>query len=203
LGKTLLLADEGIATSQYHFPYLLEPVRLLEKGVAPEQIDQAALDFGMPMGPIELAGSVGLYICLSVAERLADFLHTSVPEILRAAVIDGNLGRKSGRGFYVYNGKGPVQAHRLRSSTGSGAIAERMILQLLNESIACLREAVVVVADLLDAGVVYGTRFAPFRGGPIHYIRDSGWDRIRDRLRQMEQQHGKQFSADRGWEAFA
>jgi len=78
-----------------------------------------------------------------------------------------------------------------------------MILQLLNQSIACLREGVVEDSDLLDAGVVFSTGFAPFRGGPIQYIRTLGWDRIRRQVQRMEQRRGSQFSADTGWEALA
>jgi len=184
-------------------PYLLEAVRLLQEGFTAEQIDQAALDFGMPMGPMELADSVGLDICLSVADKLSEFVGSQVPAVLRHKVDAGALGRKSGQGFYNYTKKGPLKHHQRLPIEQSREISERMILQLLNQSIACLREGVVEDSDLLDAGVVFSTGFAPFRGGPIQYIRTLGWDRIRRQVQRMEQRRGSQFSADTGWEALA
>ena len=160
----------GFLVNRVLLPYLLEAVTLLEEGHARETVDRAALDFGMPMGPIELADTVGLDICLSVAETLAPMLGGGVPESLRAQVEAGNLGRKSGRGFYAWKKGSPLRARPGRVESSLDELAERMVGRLISEAVACLREGVVEDADLVDAGIIFGTGFAPFRGGPLNYL---------------------------------
>jgi 3-hydroxyacyl-CoA dehydrogenase / enoyl-CoA hydratase / 3-hydroxybutyryl-CoA epimerase len=121
------------------------------------------------------------------------------PERLRRMVADGRLGKKSGRGFYRYR---DGQAMRESSPHGDRPphdLTERLIFRLLNECVACLREGVVEDPDLLDAGVVFGTGFAPHRGGPLHEIAQGGWDRMRERLDALQRDHGRHFRPDRGW----
>lgn len=163
-------SSPGFLVNRVLMPYLLEAVNLLDQGHKREHIDKAALQFGMPMGPIELADTVGLDICLSVAEKLVPVIGGEIPEHLRKRVDAGHLGRKSGQGFYVWK-----HGHAVRSKAGTDKapaeeLAARMIDRLVAEAIACLRDGVVEDADLIDAGVVFGTGFAPFRGGPIHYL---------------------------------
>lgn len=187
----------GFLVNRVLMPYLLEAVTLVEEGVPAPQIDQAALDFGMPMGPIVLADTVGLDICLSVAKILSQQLNVTVPPRLEQMVAVGKLGRKSGEGFYRYQGDKPL----LPSAGGSAPseVIDRLMLRFLNEAMACLREGIVDDADLLDAGVIFGTGFAPFRGGPMHHIHHSGRERLYQRLHELEQQHGARFAADAGW----
>lgn len=155
----------------------------------------------MPMGPVELADTVGLDICLAVAGELAGrtATPTEVPGRLRHMVDKGKLGRKSGQGFYTWrNGRAlvPGIAFRYRPPTD---LTERLIFRLLNEAVACLRERIVTDADLLDAGIVFGTGFAPFRGGPMHYIASGGMERMRERLERLHRAHGGHFVPDDGW----
>ena len=183
-------------------PYLLEAVTLLEEGVSATEIDEAALRFGMPMGPVELADTVGLDICLSVAEKLSETLHNPVPESLRRQVEAGHLGKKSGQGYYTWN-KGSAQKEKPRPAPEQlGHYGDRMILRLVNESMACLREKIVDDAGLVDAGVIFGTGFAPFRGGPMHYAEKTGKKEILSKFRKLEYTYGNRFTPDPGWEDF-
>ena len=195
----------GFLVNRILMPYVLEAVILESEGVAPAEIDYAAVDFGMPMGPIELADTVGLDICLSVADILAQNLESDnfaddIPERLRQMVKTGQLGIKSGSGFYRYNKQGkPIRSRPSRESAPSPDVADRLILRLLNEAVACLREGVADSADALDAGVVFGTGFAPFRGGPLNYISQIGAENLLNTLRELERHHGKRFTPDQGW----
>jgi 3-hydroxyacyl-CoA dehydrogenase/enoyl-CoA hydratase/3-hydroxybutyryl-CoA epimerase len=179
-------------------PYLIEAVKLAEEGVALIDIDGAATDFGMPMGPVLLADTVGLDICLSVAEELSGPLGIEVPRTLREMVAAGKLGRKSGSGFYTYDKKGRAQVPGKRSVTHD-PITERLILRMVNEAVACLREGVVSDADSVDAGMVYGTGFAPFLGGPMRYAQTLGDVGLSNSLRRLAQEYGLRFEPDAGW----
>jgi 3-hydroxyacyl-CoA dehydrogenase/enoyl-CoA hydratase/3-hydroxybutyryl-CoA epimerase len=180
-------------------PYLLEAVKLVEEGVGVTTIDQAATQFGMPMGPIELADTVGLDICLSVAEELSGPLQVEVPARLRELVGQGQLGRKSGRGFYEYDKRGRRQTPAPEKIAVDVPVTERLVLRLLNEAVACLREGVVADADAVDAGMVYGTGFAPFLGGPMRYIESLGVTGISHSLYRLAQEYGPRFNPDTGW----
>lgn len=191
-------SSPGFLVNRILMPYLLEAVRMLEEGVPGPAIDQAARDFGMPMGPIELADTVGLDICLSVAEELAGPLGVEVPAILRATVESGRLGRKSGAGFYAYDAKGR-RVRTAAAAAGEVPITERLVLRLLNEAMACLREGVVEDADAIDAGMVYGTGFAPFLGGPMRYAQSLGETGISHSLSRLAETYGERFKPDAGW----
>jgi len=190
----------GFLVNRILMPYLLEAVELEHEGVPATEIDTAALDFGMPMGPVELADTVGLDICLHVAEILSAHLGTSVPQRLRDLVAQGQLGRKSGGGFYRYKKGKPVKEKIVHKHHYHSDISDRMMLRMLNEVVACLREGVVDDPQHLDAGMVYGTGFAPFRGGPLHYIETVGADVLYQRLNDLEQRLGPRFKPDPGWE---
>jgi len=191
----------GFLVNRILMPYLLEAVVLAQEGVPMAAIDKAAVDFGMPMGPIHLADTVGLDICLSVAENLSRALGSEVPARLRELVAAGHLGRKSGRGFYVYS-KGKPQRPAASHDAGTPAdLTDRLMLRLLNEAVTCLREQVVASEDLLDAGIIFGTGFAPFHGGPLHYVRYSGVASVRSRLEELSGKHGRRFHPDSGWDA--
>ena len=189
-------SSPGFLVNRILMPYLLEAVRQVEEGIKPEVIDRAATDFGMPMGPIRLADTVGLDICLSVARILANHYPVEVPERLQKMVDAGQLGLKSGQGFYAYRGK---QKKANRPESLPPEVGKRLVLSLLNESVACWREKVVENADLLDAGVVFGTGFAPFRGGPMHHIGTSGVDELLVQFKTLAKRHGERFEPDPGW----
>ena len=183
----------GFLVNRVLMPYLLEAVSMIEEGISPAAIDRAAVDFGMPMGPVLLADTVGLDICLHVAEIISKGLNITIPGRLRELVKKGRLGRKSGQGFYTYK-KGKQIIPGIKSSPASAAdLTDRLILRMVNEATACLNEGVVKDADLLDAGIIFGTGFAPFRGGPLNYQRTEGIYNMRDRLEELEEHYGKRF----------
>jgi len=153
----------------------------------------------MPMGPVSLADAVGLDICLSVARIFARHYNTEVPTRLEQLVAAGHLGRKSGRGFYEY-GRGQDAKAAAGGTPADAETGDRIMLRLLNESVACWREGVVTDSDLLDGGVIFGSGFAPFRGGPLQYIRDAGPQEIFVRLNELAQRHGSRFTPDPGWQ---
>ena len=188
----------GFLVNRILMPYLLEAVILESEGVDKATIDASALDFGMPMGPIELADTVGLDICLHVAQNLAQAYGASVPPRLQQLVDAGKLGQKSGEGFYKYK-KGKKLAGS-KPGTVDLEATDRMILRFVNEAVACLREQVVENADLLDAGIIFGTGFAPFRGGPLRHIERQGAAKLRTRMQYFQERHGQRFTPDAGWQ---
>ena len=152
----------------------------------------------MPMGPVELADSVGLDVGLHVSKVLGAAMNRPVPETLQKMVDDGLLGRKSGQGYYEWvDGKAVKPASDGQNVPAD--IEDRLILPMVNEAVACLYDRVVSDADLLDAGVIFGTGFAPFRGGPLKYARERGNTAVVMRLNELAKQHGERFEPHRGW----
>ena len=159
----------GFLVNRVLGPYIHEALLMLDEGAAPEILDAAATAFGMPMGPIELADTVGLDICLAVGRELGGE-NAAPPAKLAELVAAGHLGRKTGRGFYVWrNGKA-----RKKSAHASPDLSERLLAPYLKEAQAAVAEGIVADADLADAGLIFGTGFAPFRGGPLHYLKAKG-----------------------------
>jgi 3-hydroxyacyl-CoA dehydrogenase/enoyl-CoA hydratase/3-hydroxybutyryl-CoA epimerase len=191
----------GFLVNRALMPYLIEAVRLMEEGVTPPTLDRVATDFGMPMGPIELADTVGLDICLHVAETLGARMGAEVPAQLKEMVAAGKLGRKTGEGFYVWRDGRAVKPEA--SDSAPDDLADRLILPILNTCAACLDEGVVADADLADAAMIFGTGFAPFRGGPLHYAQTRGVEEIRTRLSALEARHGARYRPGDGWSKMA
>jgi len=121
------------------------------------------------------------------------------PELLRAKVAKGELGVKTGRGFYTYDARGKPSKDRTRAAFDDD-LADRLLLPLINEAVACLHEGVVADADLLDAGVIFGAGFAPFTGGPIRYARARGVENVVERLVQLARRFGTRFTPHEGWQ---
>lgn len=189
----------GFLVNRVLMPYLMEAVVMVEEGIPLAIIDRVATDFGMPMGPIELADTVGLDICLKVAENLTGHFGGEVPGILRDKVEAGRLGKKSGGGFYDFRQGRPVKPKPEKGYRAPTDLQDRLILRMLNEVVACLREKVVADGDLADAGIIFGTGFAPFRGGPVHYIRERGPQQLEALLKSLARSHGERFEPDPGW----
>ena len=189
----------GFLVNRVLMPYLMEAMNLANEGVPLPVIDKAATDYGMPMGPIELADTVGLDICLHVAENLSQHMSIEVPEKLKDMVAHGYLGKKSGRGFYVFNKGKPIKGNVDKDYEPPGDLQDRLILRMLNEIVACLRDKVVASKDQADAGIIFGTGFAPFRGGPFHYIDFRGSEQLTKMLEKLKSRHGERFTLDAGW----
>ena len=160
----------GFLVNRVLGPYMQNAFRMLDEGIAPETLDAAMESFGMPMGPIELADTVGLDICLAAGKALAKAApgdEAQAPKVLLDKVALGQLGKKTGQGIYRYEKGKPVKG-------SPGAWDQRMVDALIDpylaEARAALAEHVVEDADLVDAGLIFGTGFAPFRGGPLHYL---------------------------------
>ncbi len=190
-------SSPGFLVNRVLMPYLLECIQLLEDGYRAEVIDEAAKAFGMMMGPVELADTVGMDVCLAVAENLMAHFGGAVPKRLHEMVQAGKLGKKSGEGFYRYKHGVPIK-QKISNDKHGEEIAHRLILRMVNEAAICLREGVVEDADLLDAGMIFGTGFAPFRGGPMHYAKQFGHDKLNALIAQLEIQYGERFKADKG-----
>jgi 3-hydroxyacyl-CoA dehydrogenase / enoyl-CoA hydratase / 3-hydroxybutyryl-CoA epimerase len=193
----------GFVVNRVLMPYLHEAMFAAQEGVPLAVIDAAAVDFGMPMGPVELADVVGLDVASHVGEIIAAELGRPAPDLvqLKSLIAAQKLGKKTHEGFYVWKDGKPVKA-----SVSSGPIPadliDRMILVLVNECVACLRERVVDDADLIDAAVIFGTGFAPFRGGPLAYARSVGVTTITQRLGALAERYGSRFRPDAGWALF-
>ena len=192
-------SSPGFLVNRILMPYLMEAVVLAEEGIPLKAIDQAATDFGMPMGPIELADTVGLDICLKVAENLSQTMDIGVPECLRNMVNAKQLGKKTGQGFYNFKKGKPVKPALAKDYTPPTDLADRLILRLVNEAVACLRDGVVESTDMIDAGVIFGTGFAPFRGGPICYANNRGIEQLVKLLENLDSLYGHRFKPDAGW----
>ena len=190
----------GFLVNRILMPYMLEAVRLYGEGVPGPVLDRAAKKFGMPMGPIELADTVGLDVAASVGRELSDFLKLDIPKGLESLLESGKRGKKDGEGFYRWENGKAVKPEVDPAYQAPADIEDRMILPMLNESVACVHDGVVDDADLCDAGVIFGTGFAPFRGGPIQYIRDTGAEVLRERLVELEKRHGARFAPRDGWD---
>ena len=165
----------GFLVNRLLMPYLMQAVSLLQTGIPAPIIDKTAVDFGMPVGPLELADTVGLDICLTVAKILSQSLGGVVPEGLEKMVANKDLGRKTNRGFYRYHKKGkPIKAKVPDDYKAPANLIERLIQPMLDEAKRCLQEKVVADSDLIDAGIIFATGFAPFRGGLMEYAKEQG-----------------------------
>jgi len=180
-------SSPGFLVNRVLAPYMLEAMIMHDEGVALEAIDAAAEAFGMPMGPVELADTVGLDVCLMVTGTLHAHAGEPVPEqpasgsgaaraadTLKQLVNAGHLGRKSGKGFYAWANDKPQKHPENAAGQDLSAISARLIKVYTAECEAALRDGIVADADLLDAGMIFGTGFAPFRGGPLHSLHQSG-----------------------------
>jgi 3-hydroxyacyl-CoA dehydrogenase/enoyl-CoA hydratase/3-hydroxybutyryl-CoA epimerase len=161
----------GFLVNRVLGPYMQNAFRMLDEGVKPETLDAVMEAFGMPMGPIELADTVGLDICLAAGKALAkkdaQGEDAAAPQVLLNKVALGQLGKKTGQGIYRYE-KG--RAVKGQPGAWQPDLAAALIEPYLAEAKAVLAEGIVADADLIDAGLIFGTGFAPFRGGPLHYL---------------------------------
>ena len=198
-------SSPGFVVNRALTPYMLEAMVLFDANVDKTMIDAAAEKFGMPMGPIELADQVGLDICLAVGDMLrskfGDLLPPT-PAWLRDKVAKGELGRKTGRGFYVWRDGKADKARPVSAAEPDVEMIDRLILPMSNVCVACLREGIVDDPDMVDGAMIFGTGYAPFRGGPLNYARTRGVENVTSALRKLEAKFGGRFAPDAGWENF-
>ncbi|HEU0305835.1 MAG TPA: 3-hydroxyacyl-CoA dehydrogenase NAD-binding domain-containing protein [Lysobacter sp.] len=190
----------GFLVNRVLFPYMLEAATAFAEGIPGAAIDRAAVKFGMPMGPIELIDTVGLDVAAGVGAELAPFLGLPIPAALSTPPETGKRGKKDGQGLYKWV-DGKAQKPELpKDYKAPDDLEDRLILPLLNEAVACLHDGVVTDADLLDAGVIFGTGFAPFRGGPIQHIRETGPAVLLEKLKALQGKYGDRFAPRAGWD---
>ena len=154
----------GFLVNRILAPYLMAAMRCVDEGIAPETVDEAALEFGMPMGPIELADTVGLDICVAVGKML-DPGCRAAEEVERARRGRAPRAQDEERVLRLRDRQAGKAGGRRRAA----GLAERLIDPFVAEAQAALNEGIVTDADLVDAGAIFGTGFAPFRGGPLQY----------------------------------
>jgi 3-hydroxyacyl-CoA dehydrogenase/enoyl-CoA hydratase/3-hydroxybutyryl-CoA epimerase len=199
-------SSPGFLVNRALTPYMLEAMVMLDDRIDKAIIDAAARKFGMPMGPIELADQVGLDICLDVGDMLRSKFGDALPPTpawLRDKVTKGELGRKTGKGFYVWKDGKPDRGPALpQAERPTDEMIDRLILPMSNVCVACLREGIVDNADVVDGAMIFGTGYAPFRGGPLNYARTRGVENVVQALRALAQRFGDRFAPDAGGDNF-
>ena len=168
IGKFPLITASapGFLVNRVLAPYMMGAMVRVDQGQDKEKIDEAAKVFGMPMGPIELADTVGLDVCAHVGRIMKLAADGSRLERL---VASGRVGKKSGEGFYVWKDGKPVRSGKRFEPRELETLGRDLVEPMISEAREALDEHIVESADLVDAGVIFGTGFAPFRGGPLHY----------------------------------
>jgi len=208
IGKLPVVVKDspGFLVNRILMPYLIEAGHLFANGASVENIDQALLEFGMPMGPLRLIDEVGVDVANHVAETIATHFSPRLrtPPLLSAMMKDGLLGRKSGRGFYIHDKKSKgtdVNAGIDKYQAGTSAAAytreelrNRMVFLMVNEAARCLEEGIVAEPADVDFGMVMGTGFAPFRGGPLRYADSAGVPRLVEDLYKLAHKGDQQFA---------
>ncbi|MDX1696075.1 MAG: 3-hydroxyacyl-CoA dehydrogenase NAD-binding domain-containing protein [Ketobacteraceae bacterium] len=188
-------SQPGFLVNRVLTPYLMEAILMLDEGISAEVIDKAATDFGMPVGPVELADQVGLDICLSVADTLREQLDSNLPQApawLKQKLDDNKLGKKTGEGLYEWKDGKPRKKRSVPDAEDE--MADRLILPLVNAAMGCYHDKVVESTKVLDGAVIFGTGFAPYTGGPVNYLETRGKQEVRERMQQLADTHGERFT---------
>ncbi len=207
-GKTVIVVNDGVGfyTSRILAPYMNEAAFLLAEGGDIADIDKALIDFGYPVGPITLLDEVGIDVAAHVGKIMHDAFGERMvaPATTDAFVKDGRLGRKAQKGFYLYvDGKktepdAAVYEHtphgKNRKRLDRAEIAERCVLQMVNEAIRCLGEGILRSPRDGDIGAIFGLGFPPFLGGPFRYADSQGLGRILQRTEHYQDKHGARFT---------
>jgi 3-hydroxyacyl-CoA dehydrogenase/enoyl-CoA hydratase/3-hydroxybutyryl-CoA epimerase len=205
LGKTPLVVKNGpgFLVNRLLVPYMVEAITLIEEGHTPEQVDRVMVDFGMPMGPLELFDEVGIDVAYKVAKILAHFMRDRMAQsdVLDKLVQNHRLGKKSGQGFYRYRDMKKYSdptihryiTTRQKTILSAEEMIGRMINPIINEAARCLQDKVVSCPQDVDIGMIFGTGFAPFRGGLLRYADTIGVRKITEMLFKFADQYGKRF----------
>jgi 3-hydroxyacyl-CoA dehydrogenase/enoyl-CoA hydratase/3-hydroxybutyryl-CoA epimerase len=205
LGKTPIVVKDspGFLVNRLLVPYMIEAITMLEEGHSLERIDRVMVDFGMPIGPLELFDEVGIDVANKVARILSQFMGNRMPdsELLGKMVHDNRLGKKNGLGFYRYHNRkkktDPAISRyitmRQKTVLKTEEMTRRMVYPIINEAARCLQEEIVVRPQDVDVGMIFGTGFAPFRGGLLRFADSEGINRIVDTLLRLSEQNGTRF----------
>lgn len=211
MGKYPVIVEDvpGFLVNRILGPYLVESSHLLSEGVSVEEIDKAAVNFGMPMGPLRLLDEIGLDVAAHVVKNFEKAYGERMqgPDLLSKFVAEKRMGKKSGRGFYLYEGKDSRPDPEVRKFLGieksteieEAVIADRLILSMVNEAARCLDDGVAGKASAdaagqIDLASVMGTGFAPFRGGLLFYANHRGTANLNKRLAEFAKSFGKRFT---------
>ena len=206
IGKLPVLVRDspGFLVNRILLPYMIEAVRLFREGHRLGNIDSVMLDFGMPMGPLRLTDEVGLDVSAHVARELGTRLSYLGPldDTLERMMAKGWIGRKSGKGFYNYDSGGKESPNsELRSFQpaepsfqNEGDMRDRLVLVMVNEAARTLEENVVEAAEDVDFGMILGTGWAPFRGGPLRFADTLGIATVLSRLNNLRARIGERFA---------
>lgn len=209
-GKTCIVVKDvpGFYVNRCLGPYLVEVSALVRDGVPLESVDRAVKNFGMPVGPITLADEVGVDVVSHVANFLsgADLgvrMHGGDVSLMGKMIEKGWLGKKSGQGFYTYKGKNKsinsdVQKYVKDFATrelklDDEEIAQRIVSRFVNEAAKCLEDGIIENPVVGDIGLVFGTGFAPFRGGPFRYLDQVGVAKYVDMMNGYADKYGPHF----------
>ena len=206
LGKTPILVNDGpgFLVNRLLLPYMVEAIAILEQGNTIQRIDKALLEFGMPMGPIELFDEVGLDVAYKVARILQKTMGDRMAEsdILPNLLEAGRLGKKNGKGFYKYAGHKKEYDHSIeewipdkeKMIMDEDEISRRMVYPMINEAARCLEEGIALRPRDVDVGMIFGTGFAPFRGGLLRFADSEGLDKVVSGLERYAEMYGPRFS---------
>jgi 3-hydroxyacyl-CoA dehydrogenase/enoyl-CoA hydratase/3-hydroxybutyryl-CoA epimerase len=204
IGKLPVLVRDspGFLVNRVLFPYLLEAAEIFQQGAVGGEIDQALLQWGMPMGPLRLIDEIGIDITVDIADTLekAYGARDRAPEILRKMYADKMLGRKTGVGFYKYEGKQQTSNEALNQWRQDGGrelpaeeITQRLTFLMVNEAVRCLEEKVVATPEDADYGMILGTGFPTFRGGPVRYAENYGLKKFALEMTALKDRVGEKF----------
>ena len=205
LGKTPVVVGDGpgFLVNRLLLPYMVEAVSLLEEGQSPEKLDQSLEKFGMPMGPIELFDEVGIDVAFKVAKILSATMGDRMAEspMLENMVKDNRLGKKSGSGFYKYEGKKKISDPQItsyievrkNSHLNEEDLINRMVYPMINEAARCLDEKIASRPQDVDLGMIFGTGFAPFRGGLLSFADTEGVTKVYETLQSLSESDHSRF----------
>jgi 3-hydroxyacyl-CoA dehydrogenase/enoyl-CoA hydratase/3-hydroxybutyryl-CoA epimerase len=205
IGKTPIVVKDspGFLVNRILGVYMAEAGRMLKEGATIEQIDNALLEFGMPMGPISLFDEVGLDVAAKVSHILESAFGSRMAGegMMDKIVESGRLGKKNGKGFYIYEGKNKKIDPAIYAFLGKGGkfdgsaaeIQDRCVLPMINEAALCLAEGIVRRPEDVDVGMIFGTGFPPFRGGLLRYADTRGIDNIAGKLETLAGKYGERF----------
>jgi 3-hydroxyacyl-CoA dehydrogenase/enoyl-CoA hydratase/3-hydroxybutyryl-CoA epimerase len=205
LGKTPVLVNDGpgFLVNRLLVPYMVEAVSLLEEGQSIDHIDRVMESFGMPMGPIELFDEVGIDVAFKVAKILAKSMGDRMAEsdLLEKMIAEQRLGKKNNKGFYIYEGKkkqsdpavSALISQKEKSNLSNTELIQRMVYPMINEAARCLKDSIVGRPQDVDLAMIFGTGFAPFRGGLLNYADAETVAKVADNLTEFSHKYGQRF----------